>query len=81
MAKKEKPAEKISKDMMIMEALQKYPAAAEVLLNQGVHCLGCIASHGESLEQGLKAHGKSDKEIASIINEMNDIADKPSAKE
>lgn len=65
-------AEKITKDMVIMDALQKHPEAAKVLIENGIHCLGCVAASGESLEQGLKAHGKSDKEVDEVIKKMND---------
>jgi len=63
---------KIKKDMMIMEAIQKFPKTAEVLMENGIHCIGCIAASGETLEQGLKAHGMDDKDIDKVIKEMNE---------
>ncbi len=68
--------DKINKDMMIAEALEKYPESARVLKESGIHCLGCIAAHGESLEQGLSAHGKGKKEIDEIIKQMNELVEK-----
>lgn len=62
---------KITKDMMIMEVLQKFPKTGEVFMELGVHCIGCIAASGETVEQGLKAHGKDDKEIDEIMKKMN----------
>lgn len=63
---------KITKDMMIMEAVQKYPKTAEVLMNSGLHCIGCIAAHGETLQQGLEAHGFDTEKIDKVIKDMND---------
>lgn len=64
--------EKINKGMMIMEALNKHPKIAEILMEKGIHCIGCIASSGETLEQGLKAHGMKEKEIDKVVKEMNE---------
>ena len=65
--------EKINKGMMIMEVMQKFPKTAKVLMEKGIHCIGCIASSGETLEQGLKAHGMSGKDVDNAVKEMNDI--------
>jgi len=67
-------AEKITKGMMIMEVLQKFPKTGEVFMELGVHCVGCIAASGETIEQGLKAHGMDDKKIDEIIKKMNEKA-------
>ena len=63
----------ITKDMIIGECIAKYPATAEYLLEIGFHCIGCFAANFETIEQGLKAHGKSDKEIKQIIKNLNKI--------
>jgi hybrid cluster-associated redox disulfide protein len=47
----------ISKEMTIGELLQKAPQAAPVLLGAGMHCLGCPASQGESIEEAAMVHG------------------------
>lgn len=67
---------KISKDMMIMDAIHKNPKTADILMEAGIHCIGCVAASGETLEQGLKAHGKKDKEIDELIDEVNKDIDK-----
>lgn len=48
---------KINKKMSFTELLENYPEAAEVLMNSGMHCLGCAMASFETLEQGCKAHG------------------------
>ena len=63
--------EKITKNMMIDEIIRKYPAAAEELFNQGIHCIGCYAMNIETLEQGLKGHGLKDKEINDLLKKLN----------
>jgi hybrid cluster-associated redox disulfide protein len=72
--------DKIIKDMTIQEIFYKYPdkrnELAKVLMQAGLGCLGCAAAQFETLEQGLLAHGKSDKEINLIINSLNSIISK-----
>lgn len=64
---------KITKSITLGKLTQKYPQAIEVLLKHGLHCIGCAISAEETLEQGAKTHGLSDKEIAKILTEINEI--------
>ena len=48
---------KITKDTLIGEALMINPDIAPVLMEMGMHCLGCPASQGESLEEAAMVHG------------------------
>lgn len=48
--------------------------AAEILLDSGLHCIGCFASQFETLEQGCKGHGMSDEEIDELIKKLNKVA-------
>ncbi len=64
--------QKITRDMTIGEVVQKYPSIVEVLLDHGIHCVGCGASYFETLEEGFAGHGISDEEIDSIVKELND---------
>ena len=58
----------ITKDMTIMEVIQNHPEAVDVLQSLNLGCLGCIAASGESLEQGLTAHGLNVKEVLEKLN-------------
>lgn len=58
----------ITKDMGIVEIVQKYPKTVEVLMNAGMGCLGCAASHFENIEQGAMAHGI---DIDALIEALN----------
>ena len=40
----------IEKTTKIGELLEKYPDKADILLEAGMHCLGCMAAHDETLE-------------------------------
>jgi iron-sulfur cluster assembly accessory protein len=66
----------ITKNSKIGEVIDAYPAAAGVLLKNGVHCLGCSARKFETIGQGLQVHGFSEKEIEKIIAELNQISQK-----
>lgn len=47
----------VSKDMTIGELLRANPDAAPILLNAGMHCLGCPSAQGESLAEAAMVHG------------------------
>ena len=42
---------KIEKDITIGELLEKSPEKADILLEAGMHCLGCPASQAVTLEE------------------------------
>ena len=50
-------AVEVTKTMTIGELLQVAPQTAPVLMEVGMHCLGCPASQGESLEEAAMVHG------------------------
>ena len=43
--------EGITKEMTIGEILRKNPDVAPILMEAGMHCLGCPSAQGESLEE------------------------------
>ena len=49
--------EKFTKDMTIGEALRVDMNAAPVLMEIGMHCLGCPSAQGETLEEAAMVHG------------------------
>lgn len=57
----------ITKEMTIGEILNTNPNVAPLLLNAGMHCLGCPSAQGESLEEAAMVHGIDvDKLMADI---------------
>lgn len=49
--------ENVTKEMTIGEILNRNPDVAPVLLEAGMHCLGCPSAQGESLEEAAMVHG------------------------
>lgn len=59
---------KFSKDTTIGEILEKTPEKAEILLEIGMHCLGCPASQMETLEEACDVHGIDVEEVIAKLN-------------
>ena len=57
-----------SKDTKIGELLENAPEKAEILLNAGMHCLGCPASQEETLEEACAVHGIDVEELLDKLN-------------
>lgn len=57
----------ITKDMTIGEILRTNPDVAPILMNAGMHCLGCPSAQGESLEEAAMVHGMNVDELMSQI--------------
>lgn len=64
---------KITKDMGIMEILEKKPQAGMIMMEYGLHCIGCMASQFESLEQGCMAHGIPEEKIDEMVEKINKL--------
>ena len=58
----------IKKDMRIGELLEVAPEKAEILLEAGMHCLGCPASQAETLEEACEVHGINVDELIERLN-------------
>ena len=58
----------INKDMLIGEIIEKKPELAPILMEAGMHCLGCPASAGETLEEACMVHGIDVEELLEKIN-------------
>ena len=59
---------KVTKDTIIAEALQICPDSAELFMEIGMHCLGCPASQGESIEEACMVHGTNADELVAKLN-------------
>ncbi len=57
-----------NKDTKIGEILEKAPQKAEILLEIGMHCLGCPASQMETLEEACQVHGIAVEEVLEKLN-------------
>lgn len=60
----------ISKEMTIGEILRTNPDVAPVLMEAGMHCLGCPSAQGESLEEAAMVHGIDIEALMAKISEI-----------
>jgi len=77
---KEKTKMKITKKTDMHELLMKKPELAGLLFQSGMGCVGCPMSMGETIEEGCKVHGMSDKEIDKLVEKMNKSGEKKKKK-
>lgn len=47
----------ITKEMTIGEILRTNPDVAPILMDAGMHCLGCPSAQGETLAEAAMVHG------------------------
>ena len=59
----------ITKEMTMGDLLSIDRGVAVVLMNAGMHCIGCPSSIGESLEEACMVHGIEVDELLKNINE------------
>jgi hybrid cluster-associated redox disulfide protein len=59
---------KVTKDTMIGELLQIDSSIAPMLLEIGMHCLGCPSSQMETIEEAAMVHGIEPDALVEDIN-------------
>ncbi|TCT13125.1 hybrid cluster-associated redox disulfide protein [Natranaerovirga pectinivora] len=59
---------KITKDMIIADIIAVDHGIIPILLESGMHCVGCPSAQGETLEEASFVHGKSADELVDKIN-------------
>jgi hybrid cluster-associated redox disulfide protein len=69
--------QKITKNILILEVVERYPKLVDVLVNKyNLHCIGCSMSAVETLGEGAMGHGMSKKEIEEMVEDLNKLANK-----
>lgn len=58
----------ITKDTIIGDILDIAPQTAPLFLSIGMHCLGCPASRGETVEEACAVHGVNVDELLAKVN-------------
>ena len=58
----------IERTTKIGELLEIAPEKATILLEAGMHCLGCPASQAETLEEACSVHGLDVEDILEKLN-------------
>ncbi|MGL5052750.1 MAG: DUF1858 domain-containing protein [Cetobacterium sp.] len=67
----------VNKDMNILEAAQKYPVISMIFKRHGLGCIGCMVAAGETLGEGISAHGL---DADALVEEMNALIKESEAK-
>ncbi len=60
----------VEKTSIIGDVLDAHPETAALFMSIGMHCLGCPASRGESVEDACMVHGVNPDELIAEINKI-----------
>ena len=60
----------ITKDMIISDILKIDERAVPILMDAGMHCIGCPSAQGESLEDAAMVHGHDADEITDVLKDL-----------
>lgn len=58
----------VTKDTIIGDVVEADPNVAPVLMNAGLHCLGCAMASGETIEEACYVHGMECDKLVEDIN-------------
>ena len=58
----------VSKDMTIGQLIRKFPQVAPILMQVGMHCLGCPSAQAETLGEAAMVHGLDADLLVAKIN-------------
>ena len=58
----------ITKNSIIGDVLDQHPETAGLFLSIGMHCLGCPASRGETIEEACYVHGADADALIEALN-------------
>lgn len=58
----------VTADMLVGEILRQYPDAAPILMECGMHCLGCPSAQMESLTDACSVHGIAVNDVLQKLN-------------
>lgn len=59
----------ISGEMLVGQIVNEYPQAVEILMEVGMHCLGCPSAQVERLEDAAMVHGLDPQTVVDTVNE------------
>ncbi len=72
--------QKITRQTIIADAVKINPMAPQIMFSYGLHCIGCHVSLWETIEQGCMGHGMDSKQIDKMVEELNGLEKKKTAK-
>ena len=62
----------VVKETIMGDLLKSNPEVVPILLNAGMHCIGCPSSIGESLDEACMVHGI---DVDDLVTEINTYID------
>lgn len=68
---KNKSKNQINKKMILGDVVKAFPKAAEIMMEYGLHCVGCHVASWESIEQGASGHDLDNDEIDKMVDDIN----------
>ncbi|STO30871.1 hybrid cluster protein-associated redox disulfide domain [Fusobacterium necrogenes] len=60
----------VTRDTNILVAVQNYPVIRDVFNKYGLGCVGCMIASGETLGEGISAHGLDADVVIAEINKV-----------
>jgi hydroxylamine reductase len=60
----------ITKDTIIGHLLKDNPKSAEILFNNGMHCIGCQIAFSETIGQASEVHGIDIDKLLVDLNKL-----------
>ena len=67
---------KIHKGMTVREVIALVPAAADIMMEYGLHCFSCSVGGVETLEEGCRIHSFDNDTIDALVEDINDAIGK-----
>ncbi|MBO4637271.1 MAG: DUF1858 domain-containing protein [Clostridiales bacterium] len=59
----------VTKDTIIGDVVNADPEVAPILMEAGLHCLGCAMASGETIEEACYVHGLDCEELVKSLTE------------
>jgi len=69
----------VSKDMIISDVLNMDQGTIPIFMQNGLHCLGCVMSSGETIEEACAVHGMDCEILMAELNDFFALQGLPSA--
>jgi hybrid cluster-associated redox disulfide protein len=68
--------QKVTGDMIVSDIIKIDRGTIPILMNAGMHCLGCPSATGESLEDACAVHGIDANQLVIELNKYLETVDK-----
>lgn len=62
-------AAQVTKDMIINDIIMIDQGTVPILMESGMHCVGCPSARGETLEEACMVHGM---DVNTLVEKLND---------